>query len=452
MTLKAKAGSLKEVFGIALPMMISNACDTVMTVTDRYFLSQLGPEHMAAAMGGGVFSFTMMSFFIGILGYSTAMVAQNYGADKKEMCFRVTFQAILIALLSFPVIISFIPLFVRSFDWIGLDPLQIEQQVPYFSILTYGCVLPLLRMALSNFFSGLGLTNRVMFSSFVTLIVNVVANYILIFGRLGIEPMGIRGAAIGSLIASASGVLTLILFIFCSDYAKEFKILSSCRFDKKLFKTLIKFGYPAGIEFFLNLMAFSLIVSLFQKHSLVSATAITVVLNWDMVAFVPLIGLEIATTSLVGRYVGAKNYDIAHKSVVSSFKLGMIYCLIVSCAFAFFPYFLIELYRPDGYSETFNEALPLSVTMLRITSLYVLVEALMIVYSGALRGAGDTFWAMIISVSIHWSLVAVLYLSLFILNYSVVTSWLNLSFVFLVLSTAFYLRYRSGNWKKIQVI
>ena len=90
-------GSIREMAAIALPMVVSMSCDTLMIFTDRLFLSRLGPEQMNAAMGGGLTAFMMMSFFIGLTGYATALVAQCLGAGQKNRCAVVLTQAAILS-------------------------------------------------------------------------------------------------------------------------------------------------------------------------------------------------------------------------------------------------------------------------------------------------------------------------------------------------------------------
>jgi len=118
----------------------------------------------------------------------------------------------------------------------------------------------------------------------------------------------------------------------------------------------------------------------------------------------------------------------------------------------FLPSHLINIFDPAPDDVVFAQALPMALTMLRIMALYVMVEALLVVFSGALRGAGDTFWAMVVSVSIHWLLLAVQVVVLYVLDQSPQTTWLALVITFMACSGLFYWRYRSGHWRHIQVV
>lgn len=433
-------------------MVVSHACDTVMVFTDRLFLSRLGPMHMNASMVGGLTNFVAMTFFIGLIGYTTALVAQNLGARRKEQCAKATAQALLIALIAYPLILLARPLIHFGFAKSGIASEQLDLQTQYFDILVYGTILTLLRHCLSSFFSGIGRTRIVMISALSAMVVNVGVNYVLIFGKLGLPALGIQGAACGTIIGSVFGLTVLALVYFGRAIKQEFQVLRAARFDRAMMEKLLKFGYPAGVEMFLNLVAFNGLIMAFHRHSPVTATAVTIMFNWDMVAFVPLIGIEIAVMSLVGRYMGAQQPDTAHRATLSGLKTGWVFSACVLVLFVFLPQQLVMLFKPQQADTLFTQAMPMAVHMIRIASLYVMIDAVILVFSGALRGAGDTFWAMCASVGLHWFLVAVQLVFLYGLNLSPETTWLALVLVFLTFSSVFYLRYRSGKWRNIQVL
>lgn len=447
-----KKGGMREMMLIAMPMVISQACYTVMTFTDRMFLSRLGPEYMSAAMAGGLTVFMMMTFFIGLTGYTTVLVAQYLGSGNKRYCSVALTQSVIIAFLAYPVILLCRPLAFNLFEFMGIRPEQLGPQKVYFNILVYAVILSLLRVSFGSFFSGIGKTKVVMFASFTAMVINICVNYLLIFGKLGLPALGIRGAAYGTIIGAACGLSVLVVSYFKKDNRQRYGILKSFRFDRQVTGILFRFGYPAGIEMFLNLLAFDIAIMIYHSMGAVAATASTIVFNWDMVSFVPLIGIEIGVTSLVGRYMGADKPDIAHKSTMAGLRLGIIYSSFILFLFVLFPSAMVGVFRPAEAGSVFPQAKPVAVFMLRVASLYVLVEAMLIVFIGALRGAGDTFWAMIISVTLHWITVPVLYIMLKILGLSLQVCWSIMVAVFFVFSFVVYLRYRTGHWKSIRVI
>lgn len=448
-----RSGGIREMISIALPMVVAMGCDTAMIFTDRLFLSRLGPELMSAALGGGLTAFMLSTFFIGLIGYSTALVAQYLGSGQKTFCAKVVTQAMLIAVIGYPIILLCRPFAYYLFELIGISPEQLVPQKLYFNILIFGSVLGLLRTALSSFFSGVGKTRVVMLAACVAMVVNAVMNYALIYGKLGFPALGIVGSAYGTIIGSCMGLVVLVATYLKKQNRREYFIGSSLSFNKDVIKKLLHYGYPAGLEMFLNLLAFNTMVMMFQSHGLVTATAATVMFNWDMVSFVPLIGVEIGVTSLVGRAMGAGNPELAHASVISGLKLGSLYSAVIFILFVGFSGTLVGLFRPfETGPSVFTEAFPMAVFMIKTASIYVIVESVLIVFVGALRGAGDTLWAMCLTVSLHWAMVATSFVMLRLLKLTPQITWVAIIILFVLSALVVYMRYRTGKWKTIKIV
>ena len=445
-------GGLREMLAIALPMVVSQACETVMVFTDRLFLSRLSPIPMSAAMAGGLTSFVAMTFFIGLCGYVTALAAQYLGAGKKDHCAVVLSQAALIALVATPLVLLLRPLVHDLFRLIGTPTAQIPMQQGYFDILLFGTPLVLLRTSLAGFFSGIGRTRIVMFAALTAIMINVIANYSLIYGHFGLPALGLRGAAYGTLFGSFCALAILLTAYLQKSNKAEFSVARSLRFDRETMGKLLRYGSPAGLEMFLTLLAFNLIILVFQSHGLVTAAAITIVFNWDMVSFVPLLGIQIGVVSLVGRYMGYGRPDIAERAAHSALKMSFAYSGTILVLFVTFPRQLVEVFQPWAVDPIYLQAAPLAVGMLRLAALYVLADAMMVVFSGVLRGAGDTLWAMGLSVTLHWLLVAAVVLFLKVLDLPPKVAWLALIVFFLTFCSLFYLRYRGGKWKSLAVV
>ncbi len=447
-----KEGGVAEVLAISLPMVVSHACDTVMVFTDRLFLARLDPALMNAVMGGGLTSFMMISFFIGLSGFTTALVAQHLGAKRKRDCAVALTQACIISFCAYPIILASRPGARWLFDFMGVGAEQIVPQTAYLNILLYGSIISLTRTSLSGFFSGIARTKVVMIASFASMITNVGLDYVFIFGKLGFPAMGILGAAYATVLGGVVGLFILLAAYFNARNRREYSVGSSFRFDRVLAGKLLRFGSPTGAEMFLNIIAFNAMVMMFHSLGPAAATATTIVFNWDFVSFVPLIGIEIGVTSLVGKYMGAGHPEKAHLSVMSGLKLGMIYSVFILILFAGFPARLVDVFRPAAASSVFSAAVPTAIFMVRLASVYVLVEAMLCVFIGALRGAGDTLWAMRMSVALHWLMVLVLAIILRFLRLSPEIGWTAMVFFFLVFSAFVFQRYREGKWKNIRVV
>lgn len=447
-----KPGGQKELLQLALPMIVSTACDGVMTFTDRLFLAKVGSEQMNASLAGGVTVQMLSFFFIGLIGYTTALVAQYLGAGEKQNSSRTTFQGILLTLTAWPLIMLIIPFITSLFDLLNTPESQVKYQIQYVSILALGSLFPLLRHTFSCYFVGIGRTKIVMQATVAAMLTNIVLDYLLIFGKFGFQPMGISGAAIATVAGSVVATIILVSAYIAKRNNSEFSVKTSFRFSYPVMKKLIYYGSPAGIELFLNFIAFFLMIALFQSEGDVASTATTIMFNWDMVSFIPLIGIETSVTSLVGRYMGAGRPQVAHRAALSGIKTGIIYSIIILILFVFIPKTLVLMFQPSMSGQMFTDAIPIAVSMIRIAAFYVLVEAVMAALIGALRGAGDTHFTMMVSVIAHWSFVPLLYLSLKVFNLSVPFSWFLLVVFFLLFCLVLVLRFRSGKWKKIKVI
>jgi len=445
-------GGIAELLALAFPMVVSQACETLMMFVDRLFLAKLGPEYMSAAMGGGITCFMFMTFFMGLTGYANALVAQHLGSGQKGLCARVASQALILSVLAYPLMLFCIPLGEALFHVTGIAPEQLGPQQVYFRIVMYGTFLGLLRNSLNSFFSGVARTSVVMLSSAVAMVVNVAANYVLIFGRLGFPELGIRGAAIGTLVGSGAGLTVTALCYFGGRYRAEYGTVVGLRFDRAMMGKLLRLGTPSGLEFFLNILSFNLLLLVFHGYGVAVAAAVTITLNWDMVSFIPLIGVGIGVTSLVGRYMGAGDPDTAHQVTMSGLKLTCLYSALTFAAFCIFPHPLVMLFQPTESVGAFTEAVPLAVFMVRLICVYVFADAISVVYSGALRGAGDTFWTMVISVSGHWALAICAAVLIRGFDVGPRVAWGAVVVLVFGLCVTFFFRYRLGRWRTLRVV
>ena len=192
-----------------------------------------------------------------------------------------------------------------------------------------------------------------MYSALTAMLVNIFFDYIFIFGKLGLPAMGIAGAAYASIAGQI--ISSLLLLNFLVKNMRENRVVFSqfARFNKEILFKLVRYGTPAGLEMFLNFISFAAIIAVFHSQGDVVAPAATEMFNWDLISFVPLIGLEIAITSLAGRYMGAQKPELAHRATISAIRIGTIYSVIILVIFIFIPEALARLFSPFEYDEAF---------------------------------------------------------------------------------------------------
>lgn len=422
-----------------------------MLFVDRLFLSRLGAVHLSAAMSGGLTTFVLSSFFVGVAGYVNAIVAQYYGADQREQCSRAAMQAVYLSFLFYPVLLAFVPFVSTVFSAVGHAPEQVVLESIYARYLLFGSVLIVLRNAFGGFFLGIGRTRIVMVSNIVGMLVNVPVNYVLIFGKLGIPALGMRGAAIGTIAGSATALGMLVWAYLSKRLSDEYATRTNTAFAPEILRRLLRFGLPAGVEILLNVAAFNIFVQLMHSYSPEVAAATTITFNWDMVAFVPMLGMGVATTAVVGQHIGAKDYEGAEKTTYLALKVAWCYSGSMVLLFVLGAGPLVDVFA-SGFPDAGGRITGLARVMIRLAALYTLADSTQLVFAGSLRGAGDTKWVMWISAALHWVMAVGAFLLISVWKVDPILSW-GFFIAFVVsLGVSMFVRYRGGGWKRISLI
>ena len=399
--------TLRELFRIAMPMVVSQGTFAVMIFTDRYFMSQIDPVHMAAALGGGVATFFSFCFFSGLFSYANALAAQYLGAGELHKCTKVVTQGWLMTVLSLPVL-ALITLSVSGlFAAMEHDPQQVELERTYYQILMLGIVVTLAKVCISSYFAGIGRSYVVMICDVCGLLLNIPLCFAMVFGHLGFAPMGIVGAGISTIIATFFSLLLFIGFYLAKEHREKFSVAQSFHFDKKILKRFLRLGFPSGMELFLNVAAFNLFLLMFQSYGVVQGASAAIVFNWDILSFVPMVGLNIGMISLIGRFVGARDMERTNEVVTAGFVMGLTYSATLAVIYIVFRYPLVEVFAPP--QGDFSEIRELTAFMMIGLSSYAMADAVIQVCGGVLRGAGDTRWLMVASVALHWAMLVAQY-------------------------------------------
>lgn len=231
----------REVLVLAIPLILSTGAVTVQHFVDRMFLAWYSPEAIAAALPSGILNFTLMSLFIGTAGYVSAFVAQYYGAKRFEQIGPAVWQGLYLSLIGGLGFLFLIPLAEPFFRFVGHDPAVQQHEIIYFQVLCYGALPIIAASAMSGFFAGLGKTWPVMWVNVLATTVNLVLDYAMIFGKWGLSERGIQGAAIATVISQYFAVLLYIVLLFRRKYDACYQTLSGWKFNKTLFRRLIRF-------------------------------------------------------------------------------------------------------------------------------------------------------------------------------------------------------------------
>ena len=446
-------GGYREVLVIAIPLILSTATWSIQHFVDRMFLTWYSPEAIAAAMPAGMLNFSMVSIFMGTAGYVTTFVAQYYGARQFHRIGPALWQGVYISLFGGLLILCAIPFAESFFSLVGHSPLVQQNEVAYFEILCLGGGAYAASYALSGFFSGRGKTWPVLWVNVATTVVNLVLDYALIFGHWGFPELGIRGAGIATVVA---GIFSLLMFfaLLCSGSNNDtFHTIKGWRLERDLFVRLLRYGFPSGVQFFLEMAGFTAFVLLVGRLGIASLAATNIAFNINTLAFMPMIGCGIAISVLVGQYLGGDKPDRAQSVVYSGFHLTLVYMLSIASAYVLVPDVFVAPFALRADPGEFSEIYGYSIVLLRFVAVYSVFDTMNIIFCSAIKGAGDTRYVMLVTVILSVFLFIIpVYLAVVVFELGLMVAWVFATIYITLLGVIFYLRFLGGKWKTMRVI
>ncbi len=208
----------------------------------------------------------------------------------------------------------------------------------------------------------------------------------------------------------------------------------------------LRLGIPTGLESFMNMATFNLFLLLFQSYGVAQGAAMAIVFNWDMLSFIPLIGMNISVMSLIGRFVGMRDMGRANQVISSGFILALGYAGVLAVLFLVFRMPLVNVFRTPG--TEFDAIAQLAGSMMIGLCTYMLADATISIAGGALRGAGDTRWVMVTSISLHWLMLVAQYYVIVVRRLEPLVSWWVFVAMLLCLALAYLGRLLGGRWRQ----
>lgn len=392
-----------EVLKISLPLMASLASTTLMQFTDRLFLSHYSVEAIAAAVPAAFANLVLLLGLMGTIAYTNVFIAQFTGARLFGRIGSAVWQGVYLSLLGGILLYAVAGMGGEIFSLAGHEPAVREQEVVYFGILTRGGVWPLLSASMASFFSGLGRTRILMLASFAGVAVNIPLDYFLIFGLPswplpgfdGMAGFGIAGAGYATVAGAALNFLLLAIFIFTPRNERKYHVWSGRRPDFALLGRILRYGLPSGLNSFMDALTGTIFVFVAGRLGSLALAATNITFSINGVAFVPTLGINISASILVGQALGQRRPDRAVRATVSSLHIALAYMSLMALLFVTCPRFLFGLFEPGGIDASAASALASAgVVLLRYVAFYSIMDAVSLVFFGALKGAGDTWFIM----------------------------------------------------------
>lgn len=500
-----------ELLKIAAPSVATMSSYTVMQFVDKLMVARIGPEpiYVAAQSNAGVLCWTLMTFCVGVAGVVSSFVSQNLGAGKPERGAAYAWTSMWISLAYWAAIMLPVLLLVPSlYGWLHADtPKLVGLEVDYAQVVIAGGVFTLMSKGLHNYFFGLHKAAVVMIAVVTANLINVFFSMVFVFGPggfplgeaagglweaiwpvfagithaaawvagvLGIDPMGIRGAALGTVLANSFELLVPLAIFLGPGMARRYATRSSWRPNLACLKDLARVGWPGGVVFVNEMLCWSMLMiwlipaggraratveglgeAAVDQAGMIANTTGWITLQWMHLAFMPAMGVSIAAQALVGKAIGAGRPDIAAHRTWLCLRVAMTYMAVCAVCFVLFREDLIGVFiNAETDAETTAALLRLGGWMLIAVSVFQLFDAMALIMSAALRGAGDTVWPGVATVILSWSMVVGVGVSMvcWIPDLGALGPWIGASLYISLLGLVMTWRFLGGRWRVLSLV
>ena len=444
-----EATSLWYMLKLVSPAAVTTVSFTLMMFVDQYMVSRLGTNALAAIGAVGFVTFLPRGLAMGTMGSLSIFVSQSLGRGELKECSKYFWQAVFMGFVySVAVIAIMWPAAPWIFKLMGQPGPIAEMEVIYLRIMLITHLVAVVNWAANPFFMGAHRPVIMMCSSLAGQVVNVGANYVLIFGKLGFPAMGIAGAAWGTFIGISVAAAVNLGVLLGPRINSAFATRRGIGLSFGKMYDMLKVGLPAGLGLSVNVALWGMILfSLVGKFGKEGQAATTAVFNWTRFSVMPVVGIGMALGAAVGKSIGAGKKELAAKQTKVCLRVGLLVMGLAGICFFVFRERLMAFWTND---EKVVEA---GVGILICAAVYQVFHATRIVYGGALHGAGDTLWLMLVS-----SVGAVVILGvggtamvLLFPELGALGPWIAAAVSIAVAGVANRWRFKSNRWKKIDL-
>ena len=442
----------RDVLVLALPLVISTASWTVMNFVDRMLLLWHSTRAMAAAMPAGMLYFSLLCFPLGLATYVNTFVAQYEGAGRHGRIGLAVWQGVRIGLFATPLFLITIPLAPWMFELAGHEPQVAGLEVLYYQVLCFGAGGHVIASAMSCFFTGRGQTRVVMAVDVTSSLLNGLLDYALIFGHWGFPAMGIEGAAWATVAAQWFRMVAYWWLMMRPIYREKYQLVAGRRFDAPLMWRLLRYGGPTGLQMLVEVSAFSLFVLLVGRLGEDAMAATTLAFNVNSVAWVPMLGLGIALSTMVGQQLGHNRPEMAARATWTAFWMAQTYLSVMAVLYVLAPDLFLFGHASGTDPAEFDRLRKVTVVLLRFVAAYSLLDAMNLMFVGALKGAGDTRFILMVSVITSPLPVLASWAGVTYGGWGLIWCWIVLTLWIWALAVIYFVRFLQGRWRQMRVI
>ena len=391
---------------LSVPVILGMLGHTFVAFADNIMVGQLGTAELAAVSLGNSFVFIAMSLGIGFSTAITPLVAEADGAgnkaDGKSALKHGLVLCTVLGLSLFGIILLLKPIMYLMKQ----PPEVVELAMPYLDLVAFSLVPLIIFQAFKQFSEGLSQTKYPMYATIIANVVNIVLNYLLIFGSFGFPKMGIVGAAIGTLISRF--VMVLYIWFLLKGKKKFHDYVTGFNFrliEKRVMRKIISLGFPSALQMFFEVAIFTAAIWISGVLGKNAQAANQIALNLSSMTFMFGMGLGVAAMIRVGNQKGLLDFKELRRIAQSIFFLTLLVEIVFAILFLWgrnwFPTIYLDVNDAKNMADN-TEVIFLAGQLLLVAAFFQISDGIQVVVLGALRGLQDVKIPTLITFIAYW--------------------------------------------------
>ncbi len=396
-------GEVREITRLGVPVMLAQMASTSMTLVDTIMVGGLGNEQLAAAALGNTMFSPLMITSMGLLAATSPMVSQAYGASDHRAVGHAIRQGFIVAGALALIAIVFLLNAPLLLSVLGQDPTTVARSGAYLNFLCWASPAFLGFCVLRNLVEGVSSPRVVTLVTLIGVAINVVGNWILMYGKLGAPALGLPGCGLATVIAYWAMFLMLSGIVLWTPRFRHFEIfLVRDNLDFSYLKELLRVGWPVATSQGLEVGLFSITALLMGLLGVQQLAAHLIAIQCAAFTFMIALGLATATSVRVGQNVGGRRMEQALTAAWSGIVLAIGCMSVPALVFVFFPHSLTALFL-DPRTSVNEPVVALAIQLLLFAAAFQVFDGVQVVAMGGLRGFRDTRQPMWLSLISYWA-------------------------------------------------
>jgi len=393
---------------LASPVMLGMLGHTFVSFVDNIMVGQLGTAELAAVSLGNSFMFVAMSIGIGFSTAITPLIAEADSSNnfsKAKSTFKHGLFLCTIIGISMFLLLYFSKSILHS-NFLDQPKEVVALAIPYLDLVAFSLIPLIIFQAFKQFSDGLSMTKYPMYATIIANIVNIILNYIFIFGKFGLPAYGIIGAAYGTLISRFIMVIYLWFLLANKERSKRFvtniKILV---LESTMLKKITSLGAPSAMQMFFEIVIFTAAIWLSGLLGKNPQAANQIALNLSSMTFMVAMGLGVAAMIRVGNQKGLSKFKELRRIAFSIFLFAVILAVAFAILFFIFRFQLPKIYVDLSDVSNLNDSIEvvnIAAKLLLIAAIFQISDSVQVVVLGALRGLQDVNIPTLITFISYW--------------------------------------------------